>query len=56
MLIDALSDNPSSVVVCTKEKGQSRFERLDGGRLKKWLDGCDLGTLWSMGEIGGNRW
>ena len=56
MLIDALSDYPSSVVVCTKEKGQSRFERLDGERLKNWLDCYSLGSLWSMGEIGGNRW
>ena len=56
MLIDALSGYPSSVVVCSKEMGQSRFERLDGERLKKWLDRYDLGTLWSMGEIGGNRW
>ena len=56
MLVDALTDHPSSVVVCEKENGESRFERLDGTRLKGWLDRYSLGELWSSGELGGNRW
>lgn len=56
MLVDALSDHPSSVVVCEMEAGESRFTRLDGARLKAWLDDYGLGELWSSGEIGGNRW
>lgn len=56
MLVDALSDHPSSVVVCEKEGGESRFTRLDDARLKTWLDDYSLGDLWSSGEIGGNRW
>ena len=56
MLVDALSDHPSSVVVCEKENGESRFTRLDGARLKTWLDDYSLGELWGSGEIGGNRW
>lgn len=56
MLVDALSDHPSSVVVCEKEGGESRFARLDDARLKTWLDDYSLGDLWSSGEIGGNRW
>ena len=56
MLVDALSDHPSSVVVCEKENGESRFVRLDGTRLKAWLDKYSLGELWSSGELGGNRW
>ena len=56
MLVDALTDHPSSVVVCEKENGESRFERLDGTRLKAWLDKYSLGDLWSSGELGGNRW
>lgn len=56
MLVDALTDHPSSVVVCAKENGESRLERLDPVALKAWLDDYTLGTLWSMGEIGGNRW
>ena len=56
MLIDALSDRPSSVVVCEEENGESRFERLDGKRLQAWLDDYSLGELWGSGELGGNRW
>ena len=56
VLVDALSDHPSSVIVCEKENGESRFERLDGKRLKVWLDKYSLGELWSSGELGGNRW
>lgn len=56
MLVDALTDHPSSVVVCEKENGESRFERVDGTRLRAWLDKYSLGELWSSGELGGNRW
>lgn len=56
MLVDALTDYPSSVVVCEKDCGESRFERLDGTRLRAWLDKYSLGELWSSGELGGNRW
>ena len=53
---DFLSDNSSCVVVCSKENGESRFERLDEASLKEWLEKYSLGDLWSMGELGGNRW
>ena len=56
MLVDALSQDPSSVVVCHKEEGESRFERLDPAALALWLEKYSLGELWSMGELGGNRW
>lgn len=56
MLVDALTDHPSSVVVCEKECGESRFTRLDGETLKTWLNTYSLGELWSSGELGGNRW
>lgn len=56
MLVDALSNHTSSIVVCEKENGESRFERLDPDRMKVWLDKYSLGELWSSGEIGGNRW
>lgn len=54
MLIDALGDQPSSVIVCEKE--ESRMTRLNGDALKTWLEKYSLGDLWSMGELGGNRW
>lgn len=56
MLVDALTDRPSCVVVCSNENGESHFERLDEALLKEWLEKYSLGDLWSMGELGGNRW
>jgi predicted ATPase len=56
MLVDALGDVPESVVVCEKVNGCSQFTRLNGDKLKEWLEKYSLGTLWSMGQIGGNRW
>jgi len=56
MLVDALTDHPESVVVCSKEAGESRLERLDAQALRAWLDKYTLGDLWSKGELGGNRW
>ena len=56
MLVDALSADPSSVIVCEKVNGESRFERLDPEALALWLEKYSLGELWSMGELGGNRW
>lgn len=56
MLVDALGDDPESVIVCEKHHGESTFERLDGERMKVWLEKYTLGDLWSKGEIGGNRW
>ena len=60
MLVDALTEHPSSVVVCAKENGESQFERLDETHLKRWLESygspATLGDVWSSGDIGGNRW
>lgn len=56
MLVDALGDDPESVIVCEKHNGESTFERLDPERMKVWLEKYSLGELWSKGEIGGNRW
>jgi len=56
LLVDALTEHPESIVVCSKEAGESRLERLDAEELKAWLDKYTLGDLWSKGELGGNRW
>jgi predicted ATPase len=56
VLVEALGDDPSSIVVCEKEEGETTFRRLDSDRLAVWLKTYSLGQLWSMGEIGGNRW
>ena len=56
MLVEALGDDPSMILVCEKHQGESRITRLDSDRLAAWLKDYSLGELWSMGEIGGNRW
>ncbi len=56
VLVDALDDCPSSVVVCDKYDGESVFERLDPTWLKEWLEKYSLGKLWSAGDLGGNPW
>jgi|CXWL01.1.fsa_nt_gi predicted ATPase len=56
VLVDALGDRPSAVVVCEKHEGESCFRRLDPDAMKIWLEKYSLGELWTSGEIGGNRW
>ncbi len=56
LLVDCLQDDPESIIVCEKHDGESIFERLDGERMKVWLEDFSLGELWSKGELGGNRW
>ena len=56
ILVDALTHEPESVIVCDKEEGQTKLRRLNRTDLKHWLDKYRLGELWSSGEIGGNRW
>ena len=55
-LVDALTDTPESIVVCEKENGQTRLERLDKKELSHWLEKYRLGQLWTSGELGGTRW
>jgi predicted ATPase len=56
VLVDALSDAPEAVVVCEKQGGQSSLRRLSGVELGPWLEKYSLGSLWSQGHLGGNRW
>lgn len=56
VLVDELTDVPESVLVCEKEKGCTSMKRLDGEKLKDWLEKYSLGELWRKGEIGGTRW
>ena len=56
VLVDALTDQPESVVVCEKHAGQTQMRRLDKVDLAKWLREYRLGDLWTSGELGGNRW
>ena len=56
ILIDALSEQPESILVCEKEEGQTHIKRLNQSDLAHWLKDFRLGDIWLSGEIGGKRW
>ena len=57
ILIDALSADPETVVVCERDfDAGTTFRRLSAKKLKLWLEEFSLGELWRTGEIGGVRW
>ena len=56
IMVDALTETPESVIVCEKQDGKTRMQRLDSKELTQWLDRYRLGELWLKGEIGGMRW
>ena len=56
ILVDSLSDQPESVIVCEKHDGQTGMKRLDQADLKVWLERYSLGELWTSGDLGGVRW
>jgi predicted ATPase len=56
ILVDAMTETPEAVVVCSKENGQTLMERLSPDDLREWLKKYRLGQLWIKGEIGGTRW
>lgn len=56
ILVDALSDQPESVLVAEKTEAGSTLTRLNAEQLKPWLEKYRLGQLWTQGQIGGTRW
>ena len=56
ILVDAMTQTPEAVVVCSKQQGKTHMERLNPDELGKWLKKYRLGQLWIKGEIGGTRW
>jgi predicted ATPase len=56
VLVDAMTDQPESVVVCEKGEDGTVLRRLSADDLKPWLEKYRLGELWTRGEIGGTRW
>jgi predicted ATPase len=56
ILVDALSEQPESVVVCEKHHGATSMTRLAADELQAWLEKYRLGELWISGELGGTRW
>jgi len=56
VIVDAMTETPESVVVCSKDSGQTQMTRLKSIELEQWLDQYRLGQLWLKGGIGGTRW
>ncbi|MCA9126643.1 MAG: AAA family ATPase [Planctomycetales bacterium] len=56
ILIDAMTDQPESVVVFDKQDGLTTANRLNAEDLNIWLKDYRLGRLWTDGQIGGVRW
>lgn len=56
ILVDAITETPEAVVVCSKVDGQTKMARLRAEDLQEWLKKYRLGQLWTKGEIGGTRW
>jgi predicted ATPase len=56
VLVDAMTDQPESVLVAEKNDLGTTLTRLNAEKLKPWLEKYRLGQLWTRGEIGGTRW
>lgn len=56
ILVDAMTETPEAVVVCSKQRGHTSMDRLNPDDLGEWLKKYRLGQLWTKGEIGGTRW
>ncbi len=56
MLLDALSDTPESIVVCSKEEGETVMTRLDAEEMRPYLEEHGLSHWWNSGTLGGRRW
>lgn len=56
VLVDAMTDQPESVLVAEKTDSSTQLRRLNTSQLKPWLEKYRLGQLWTRGEIGGTRW
>lgn len=56
VLVDSMTDTPEAVLIAEKHPSGTVLRRLDGEKLKPWLEKYRLGTLWTRGDVGGTRW
>jgi predicted ATPase len=54
--VDAMTEHAESVLVCEKPDMTTVFSRLDPEAVARWREFGSLGTLWTSGRLGGNRW
>jgi len=50
--LDAFEDETPTTTVVSCSKGETILKTLEGSRLKKWLCGDSLGSLYKSGELG----
>ena len=56
VIVDTLTEQPETVVICEKYDGETEMHRLDRAGLAHRLKDYGLGDMWTDGELGGNRW
>lgn len=56
ILVDAMTDQPESILVCERRPEGTMLHRLSRDELQPWLQDYRLGELWTRGDIGGTRW
>lgn len=56
ILVDAMTNQPESVLIAEKDETGSKLTRLNATELAPWLEKYRLGQLWTQGNIGGTRW
>jgi predicted ATPase len=56
IILDVLSSQPESVLVCEKHDGKTQITRLDEESIKPFLEHRSLGDMWNSNIIGGRRW
>jgi predicted ATPase len=56
VLVDCMTDDPECIVIAEAASQGTSLSRLNGEKLRTWLENYRLGELWKSGELGGNRW
>ena len=56
MMLDALSERPETVLTVTHFLQRTEAERLHLPQVRALLEDEGLGSMWSRGELGANRW
>jgi len=56
VLVDAMTDQPESILVCERSTEGTMLTRLNADDLQPWLENYRLGELWTRGDLGGTRW